>query len=72
LASEAEDGGFVRWAVADDESAAALGQAAEDALKRGAEPLRVVGDEFGIGLAQVVECAAAGLLVGGAPAVLDL
>jgi hypothetical protein len=45
LASEPEDGGLVRRAVADDEGAAAVGQGVEDAGERGAEPLRVLRDE---------------------------
>jgi hypothetical protein len=51
LAGEAEDGGLIRRAVADDEGAAAVGQSVEDAAERGAEPLGVFRDELRIGLA---------------------
>ena len=47
-----EDGGFVCRAAPNDEGAAIVRQAVEDAAERGAEPLRVLGDEFRIGLAQ--------------------
>jgi hypothetical protein len=51
LAGEAEDRSLVRRAVADDESAATVGQRVEDAAERGAEPLRVLRDELRIGVA---------------------
>jgi hypothetical protein len=50
--------------VVDDEGIAAVGQAVEDAAERGAEPLRVLRDELGIGLAERFERAASRLLVG--------
>ena len=55
----------------DDQGAAIVGQAVEDAAERGAEPLRVLGDELRVGLAQCLERAASRFLVRGAPAVLD-
>jgi hypothetical protein len=47
LAGEAEDGGLVRRAMADDERAAAVRQRVENAAERGAEPLRVFCDDLG-------------------------
>ena len=52
----------------DDQGAAIVRQAVEDAAERGAEPLRVLGDEFRISLAQSLERATSRLLVRGAPA----
>jgi hypothetical protein len=51
LAAEAEDGSLVRGTVADDEGAAAVGQVVEDAAECGAELLRVLRNELGVGLA---------------------
>jgi hypothetical protein len=51
LAGETENRGLVRRAVADDKGAAVVGQAVEHAAERGTEPLRVLRDELGIGLA---------------------
>jgi len=51
FAGEAEDGGLVRRAVADDEGAAVVGQSVEDATECDAEPLGVLGDELGVGVA---------------------
>jgi hypothetical protein len=51
LAGEAKDGGLVCGAVARDEGASVIRQRVEDAAQCSAEPLRVVGDELGVGLA---------------------
>jgi hypothetical protein len=71
-AREAENGGLVRRAVADRDCAAVLGQPVEDAAERSAEPLGVLHDKLRIGLAERLEPAASGRLVGRAPALLDL
>ena len=62
LARETQDGGFDCRAVPDDQGAAIIGQAVEDAAERGAEPLRVFGDELRVDLAQCLERAASRLL----------
>ena len=72
LAGESEHGGFVGRAVADSECPPTLGEALEDAAQRRAEDGGVLFDELGIRLAQRPQIAAAGALVGLAPAILDL
>jgi hypothetical protein len=51
FAREAEDGGLVRRTVADDKGAGVVGQGVEDATERDAEPVGVLRDELGVGVA---------------------
>ncbi len=61
---------LVGRAVADGERPSSLGEPLEHAAQRGRQDGGVLGHQIGIGAAQRGQLAAAGALVGGAPAIL--
>src|SRR5829696_1025193 len=71
LAGEPEHRGFVGRAVADGERLLSLGEPLEHPAQRRAQDRGVLLHQLGIGVAQRGQVAAAGALVGLAPAILD-
>src|SRR6266702_4953469 len=72
LAGEAEHGRLVGWAVPDDQRPLALSQPLQHPTERGTQGGAVLADQLGVGGAQCLQLAAAGLLVGRPPALLPL